>query len=99
MKGDQTTPASIKNIQSISVSILKIFIVLLGYYISDRKILEMSQIDIVIKYTNGECPPNRSKSNLIRGLSYLVAVVIHRFSHLNFDLYKFLFKLDKIISN
>ena len=95
MNGDLTTPASIKNIHSISESILKIFIRPMGLYISNREMLEISQIDIGKKYTNGECPPNRSKNNLTRGWSYLVAGVIHRFFHKNFDLYKVLCPLDK----
>jgi len=95
IKGDLTTPASIKNIHSISESILEIFIRPMGLYISDREILEISQIDIGKKYTNGECPPNRSKNNLTRGWSYLVAGVIHRFFHKNFDLYKVLCPLDR----
>jgi len=95
IKGDLTTPASINNIQSISESILEIFIRPMGLYLSDREMLEISQIDICNKYTNGECPPNRSKNNLTRGWSYLVAGVIHRFFHNNFDLYKCLCPLDK----
>ena len=95
MKGDLTTHASIKNIQSISESILDIFIRPMGLNISDRENLELSQIDIGKKYTNGECPPNRSKDNLTRGWSYLVAGVMHRFFHKNFDLYKVLCPLDK----
>ena len=94
-KGNLITPASIKNIHSISESILEIFIRPMGLYISDREMLEISQIDIGKKYTNGECPPNRSKNNLTRGWSYLVAGVIHRFFHKNFDLYKALCPLDK----
>ena len=95
IKGDLTTPASIKNIHSISESILDIFIRPMGLNISDMEILELSQLDIGKKYTNGECPPNRSKDNLTRGWSYLVAGVMHRFFHKNFDLYKVLCPLDK----
>ena len=95
IKGDLTTPASIKNIHSISESILDIFIRPMGLNISDMEILELSQIDIGKKYTNGECPPNRSKDNLTRGWSYLVAGVMHRFFHKNFDIYKALCPLDK----
>ena len=95
IKGDLTTPASIKNIQSISESILDIFIRPMGFNNSDREISELSQIDIGKKYTNGECLPNRSKDNLTRGWSYLVAGVMHRFFHKNFDLYKALCPLDK----
>ena len=46
IKGDLTTPASIKNIHSISESILDIFIRPMGLNISFRKMLELSQIDI-----------------------------------------------------
>ena len=95
IKGDLTTPASIKNIHAISESILEIFIRPMGLYISDQNKLEIIQIDIGKKYTNGECPPNRSKNNLTRGWSYLVAGVMHRFFHKNFDLYKVLCPLDK----
>ena len=95
MTGDLTTPASIKNIHSISESILEIFIRPMGLFISNREMLEISQIDIGNKYINGECPPIRSKNNLTRGWSYLVAGVIHRFFHKNFDLYKVLCPLDK----
>ena len=95
MNGDLTTPASIKNIHSISESILEIFIRPMGLYISDREMLEICQIDIGNQYTNGECPPNRSRNNLTRGWSYLVAGVIHRFFYKNFDLYKVLCPLDK----
>jgi len=95
IKGDLTTPASIKNIHSISESILDIFIRPMGLNISDREMLALSQIDIGEKYTNGECPPNRSKVNLTRGWCYLVAGVMHRFFHKNFDLYKVLCPLDK----
>ena len=95
IKGDLTTPASIKNIHSISESILDIFIRPMGLNNSDIEMLELSQIDIGKKYTNGECPPNRSKDNLTRGWSYLVAGVMHRFFHKNFDLYKALCPLDK----
>ena len=84
-----------KNIHSISESILDIFIRPMGLNNSDREILELSQIDIGKKYINGECPPNRSKNNLTRGWSYLVAGVMHRFFHKNFDLYKVLCSLDK----
>jgi len=56
---------------------------------------ELSQIDISKKYTNLECPPNRSIDNLTRGWSYLVEGVMHRFFHKNFDLYKALCPLDK----
>ena len=95
IKGDLTTPASIKNIHSVSESILDLFIRPMGLNISSREMLELSQIDIGKKYTNGECPPNRSKDNLTRGWSYLVAGVMHRFFHKNFDLYKVLCPLDK----
>ena len=95
MKGDLTTPASIKNINSISESILEIFIRPMGLTISNREILKPIEIDIGDKYTNGECPPNRTKDNLTRGWSYLVAGVLHRFFHKNFDLYKVLCPLDK----
>ena len=95
INGDLTTPASIKNIHSISESILDIFIRPMGLNNSDIEMLELSQIDIGKKYTNGECPPNRSKDNLTRGWSYLVAGVMHRFFHKNFDLYKVLCPLDK----
>ena len=95
IKGDLTTPASIKNIHSISESILEIFIRPMGLFISNREMLEISQIDIGNKYINGECPPIRSKNNLTRGWSYLVAGVMHRFFHENFDLYKVLCPLDK----
>ncbi len=95
IQGDLTTPASIKNIHSISESILDIFIRPMGLNNSDIEILELSQIDIGKKYTNGECPPNRSKDNLTRGWSYLVAGVMHRFFHKNFDLYKALCPFDK----
>ena len=95
IKGDLTTLASIKNIQSISESILDIFIRPMGLNDSDRDIIGLSQIDIGKKYTNGECSPNRSKDNLTRGWSFLVAGVIHRFFHKNFDLYKVLCPLDR----
>ncbi len=95
IKGDLTTPASIKNIHSISESILDIFIRPMGLNNAFKEILEISQIDIGKKYTNGECPPNRSEENLTRGWSYLVAGVMHRFFHKNFDLYKVLCPLDK----
>ena len=95
IKGNLRTPASIKNIHSISESILDIFIRPMGLNIPDRETLEPSQIDIGKKYTNGECPPYRSKDNLTRGWSYLVAGVMHRFFHKNFDLYKVLCPLDK----
>ena len=94
-KGDLLTPASINNIQSISESILEIFIRPMGFNITNRKILDLNKIDICNKYINGECPPNRSKDNLTRGWSYLVAGVLHRFFHKNFDLYKVLCPLDK----
>ncbi len=94
MNGDLTTPASIRNIHSISESILEIFIRPMGLYVSDSEMLEISQIDVGNKYNNGECPPNRSINNLTRGWSYLVSGVIHRFFHKNFDLYKVLCPLD-----
>ena len=94
-KGDLTTPASIKNIHSICESILEIFIRPMGLIINEREISELCKIDIGKKYTNGECPPNRSKNNLTRGWSYMVAGVMHRFFHKNFDLYKILCPLDK----
>tara|TARA_Y100001978_G_scaffold138920_1_gene124237 strand:- start:245 stop:823 length:579 start_codon:yes stop_codon:yes gene_type:complete len=99
IKGDLTTSASIKNIHSISESILEIFIRPMGLYDFDREMLEISQIDIDNKYKNGECPPNRSKNNLTRGWSCLVAGVLHIFFHKNFDLYKVLCPLDKHINN
>ena len=40
-------------------------------------------------------PPNRTKENLTRGWSYLVAGTMHRFFHKNYDLYKTLCPLDK----
>ena len=95
IEGDLTTPASIKNIHSICESILEIFIRPMGLNISDIEILKLSDIDIGKKYTNGECPPDRNEDNLTRGWSYLVAGVIHRFFHKNFDLYKVLCPLDK----
>ena len=95
IKGDLTTPASIKNIHSISESILEIFIRPMGLNISEREILELREIDIGKKYINGECPPNRTKDNLTRGWGYLVAGVMHRFFYKNFDLYKVLCPLDK----
>ncbi len=95
IKGDLTTTASIKNIQSISESILDIFIRPMGLNIFFIEMLELIQIDIGKKYINGECPPNRDKDNLTRGWSYLVAGVMHRFFHKNFDLYKVLCPLDK----
>ncbi len=95
IKGDLTTPASIKNIHSLSESILDIFLRPMGLNNSDIEILELSQIDIGNKYTNGECPPNRSKDNLTRGWSYLFAGVMHRFFYKNFDLYKVLCPFDK----
>ena len=95
IKGDLTTPASIKNIHSICESILEIFIRPMGLIINEKELYELSKIDIGKKYTNGECPPNRSKDNLTRGWSYLVAGVMHRFFHKNFDLYKALCPLDK----
>ena len=93
--GDLTTPASIKNIHSICESILEIFIRPMGLIINERAISELSKIDIGKKYTNGECPPNRTEDNLTRGWSYLVAGTMHRFFHKNFDLYKVLCPLDK----
>ena len=95
IKGDLTTPASIKNIHSISESILEIFIRPMGLNIFEREILELREIDIGKKYINGECPPNRTKDNLTRGWGYLVAGVMHRFFYKNFDLYKVLCPLDK----
>ena len=95
IKGDLTTPASIKNIHSICESILEIFIRPMGLIIDERAISELSKIDIGKKYTNGECPPNRTEDNLTRGWSYLVAGAIYRFFHKNFDLYKVLCPLDK----
>jgi len=95
IKGDLTTPASIKNIHSISESILELFIRPMGLNISEREILELREIDIGKKYINGECPPNRTKDNLTRGWGYLVAGVMHRFFYKNFDLYKVLCPLDK----
>ena len=44
----------------------------MGLNISNKEILELSQINILKKYTNWECPPNRSKDNLMRRWSYLV---------------------------
>ena len=95
IKGDLITLASIKNIHSICESILEIFIRPMGLNINNSEILEITEIDIGNKYINGECPPNRSKDNLTRGWSYLVAGVLHRFFHKNFDLYKVLCPLDK----
>ncbi len=95
IKGDLTTPSSIKNIHSISESILEIFIRPMGLNITSRERLEISEIDIGNKYINGECPPKRSKRNLTRGWSYLVAGTMYRFFHKNFDLYKVLCPLDK----
>ena len=95
IKGDLTTPASIKNIHSICESILEIFIRPMGLIINEREISELSKIDIGKKYTNGECPPNRTEDNLTRGWSYLVAGAMYRFFHKNFDLYKVLCPLDK----
>ena len=95
INGDLTTHASIKNIHSISESILEIFIRPMGLNIADRDTLELIDIDISKKYINGECPPNRSKDNLTRGWSYLVAGVMHRFFYKNFDLYKVLCPFDK----
>ena len=95
IQGDLTTPASIKNIHSICESILEIFIRPMGLNINESEISELSKIDIGKKYTNGECPPNRTEDNLTRGWSYLVAGVIHRFFHKNFDLYKVLCPFDK----
>ena len=95
IQGDLITPASIKNIHSICESILEIFIRPMGLKNIDKEILELTEIDIGNKYINGECPPNRSKDNLTRGWSYLVAGVMHRFFYKNFDLYKVLCPLDK----
>jgi len=95
IEGDLTTPASIKNIHSVCESILEIFIRPMGLNINDKEILKLSDIDIGKKYTNGECPPDRTEDNLTRGWSYLVAGVIHRFFYKNFDLYKVLCPLDK----
>ena len=95
INGDLTTPASIKNIHSISESILEIFIRPMGLNINDREIINLNKIDIGEKYTNGKCPPYRTQDNLTRGWSYLVAGVMHRFFHKNFDLYKVLCPLDK----
>ena len=95
IEGDLKTLASINNIQSICESILDIFIRPMGININDREILELNVIDIGKKYTNGECPPNRSNDNLTRGWSYLVAGVIHRFFYKNYDLYKVICPLDK----
>jgi len=95
LKGDLQTPASIKNIHSLCESILEIFIRPMGVKIYNRNTLEYSIIDIGPKYIGGECPPYRSKDNLTRGWSYLVAGVIHRFFYKNFDLYKVLCPLDK----
>ena len=95
IKGDLTTPASIKNIHSISESILEIFIRPMGLNIFEKEILELREIDIGKKYINGECPPNRTKDNLTRGWGYLVAGVMHRFFYKNFDLYKVLCPFDK----
>ena len=94
-KGDLTTTASIKNIQSLCESILEIFIRPMGLNINDSEILELIEIDIGKKYTDGECPPNRTEDNLTRGWSYLVAGVIHTFFYKNFDLYKVLCPFDK----
>ena len=95
IQGDLTTPASIKNIHSISESILEIFIRPMGFNMSLSERLEISEIDIGKKYTNGVCPPNRTKDNLTRGWSYLVAGVMYRFFYKNFDLYKISCPLDK----
>ena len=95
IQGDLTTPASIKNIHSISESILELFIRPMGLNISDKNKLELSELDVGKKYIDGECPPHRTKFNLTRGWSYLVAGVMHRFFHKNFDLYKVLCPLDK----
>ena len=98
INGDLTTPASIKNIQAVCESILEIFVRPMGLNIleiNDRKKLENIKIDIGNKYINGECPPSRSKDNLTRGWSYLVAGVMHRFFYKNFDLYKVLCPFDK----
>jgi len=69
----------------------------MGLNIYDREILEFYEIDIGKKYINGECPPNRTKDNLTRGWSYLVAGAMHRFFYKSFDLYKVLCPLDKNI--
>ena len=95
IEGDLTTPASIKNIQSISESILKIFIRPMGLNISNREIFQLSEIDIAQKYINGKCPPHRTADNLTRGWSYLVAGAMHRFFHKNFDLYTVICPFDK----
>ena len=95
IEGDLATPASINNIQSISESVLEIFIRPMGLNIYKCEILEFIEIDVCKKYTNGECPPNRTKENLTRGWSYLVAGVMHRFFYKNYDLYKVLCPLDK----
>ena len=95
IEGDLTTNASIKNIHSICESILEIFIRPMGVKTKDREILGFCEMDIGKKYINGECPPNRTKDNLTRGWSYLVAGVMHRFFHKNYDLYKVLCPLDK----
>ena len=50
IKGDLTTFASIKNIHSISESILDIFIRPMGLNITDRAMLELGQIDIGKNY-------------------------------------------------
>ena len=50
IKGDLTTTASIKNIHSISESILDIFIRPMGLNITDRAMLELGQIDIGKNY-------------------------------------------------
>ena len=97
IEGDLTTPASIKNIHSICESILEIFIRPMGLDINNREILGFSGIDIGKKYINGECPPYRTKDNLTRGWSYLVAGVMHRFFYKNYDLYKVSCPIDKTL--
>ncbi len=94
INGDLKTPASIKNIHSVCESILEIFIRPMGLTIDNRETLEYSRIDIGNKYIDGECPPYRTKHNLTRGWSYLVAGVLHRFFYKNFDLYKVSCLLD-----
>ena len=95
--GDLSTPASINNIHSICESILEIFIRPMGLDINNREILGFSGIDIGKKYINGECPPYRTKDNLTRGWSYLVAGVMHRFFYKNYDLYKVSCPIDKTL--
>jgi len=95
IEGDLTIPASIKNIHSICQSILEIFIRPMGLIVNNSEIIEFREIDIGKKYKNGECPPIRNKNNLTRGWSYLVAGVLHRFFHKNFDLYKVACPFDK----